>query len=145
MPETYVDELWGKRPGYLTATINGAYQDINNRLRKRYKTPFAVKPEIVVRWMTRLATPEVYRARGIDSSDEQIAQLDADRTTAYAEIKEAADGEFGLFDLPIDPTQDATAITKSGPLGYSEASPYAWNDVQIDALNGGSGSGWWNR
>lgn len=145
MPESYVDELWSRRPGFLVATIAGAYADINNRLRKRYRVPFAIKPEIVVRWMTRLVTPEVYRARGVDSSDEQIALLDQDRVTAYAEIKEAADSKDGLFDLPTDDALDTSAVTKGGPLGYSEASPYSWSDVQADAVGTGPEPFGWRR
>jgi hypothetical protein len=137
MPDTYVDALWDRRPGYLEAVVAGAYADIYGRLRKRYVVPFATVPEAVVRWMTRIVTAEAYRARGIDASDDQIELIDADRVRAYEEIKEAADGAAGLFDLPLDPALDVTAIAKGGPLGYSETSPYAWTDVQSDRLRGG--------
>lgn len=137
MPDVYVDELWTVRSGYLEAAIRGAYADIYSRLRKRYKVPFTVVPEVVVRWMTRIVTPEAYRARGVDASDDQIELIDADRLRAYEEIKEAADSKDGLFDLPLDETLDETAIAKGGPLAYSEASPYTWSDVQNETLRGG--------
>lgn len=143
MPDSSVDELWSRRSGYLEAAIAGAYADINARLRKRYATPFAVKPEAVVRWMTRIVTPEAYRARGIDDADDQIETIDKDRERAYEEIKEAANAVDGLYDLPVDPLLDATAISKGGPQGYSEASPYTWTDVQSSLLSTeNTGFGW---
>ena len=47
----------------------------------------------------------------------------------YDEIKEAADGKDGLFDIPIVEDLDS-AITTGFVLGYSEQSPYTWTDVE---------------
>ena len=144
MPEQDVDELWGARPGYLEAAVAGALANITARLRKRYRTPFDPagvttgtnpRPEIVVAWIAKLVTPEAYRARGVNPNDEQMKLIDDDRTNAMAEIKEAADAQGGLYDIPLLVSADGTGVVKGGPLGYAEPSPYDWNDVQRDALN----------
>jgi len=143
MPEAYADELWVKRPEFMVATVAGVFADIESRLRKRYRTPFAdPKPAIVLRWMARIATPDMYRARGVDSSDEQIEELNADRAKAYEEIKEAADAKDGLYDLPLRDDADESAISKGAPFGYSEASPYAGMDRQAAAIGCGLDDAW---
>jgi hypothetical protein len=91
-------------------------------------------PEIILGWITSIVTPDVYRARGVDPQDPQYALLEADRVRVVGtdgkggELREAADGKDGLFDIPINDTLP-TAVTE-GPLAYSEASPYAWTDVE---------------
>lgn len=137
MPDEDVDAIWAARSGFLEAALAGALADIYARLRKRYRVPFAVVPEIVVAWQVKIVTPEAYRARGFNPSDPTLEGADADRTRVYEQIKEAADAKDGLYDLPLLDSGDASAISKAGPLSYSEASPYSWTDVQSDALNGG--------
>lgn len=143
MPEEDVDDLWAQRPGYLEVAIAGALADITARLRKRYRTPFTdangtnPRPEIVVTWQTKIVTPEAYRARGYNPADPTMEWVEKDRERTYEQIKEAADAETGLYDIPLLVTGDATGISKGGPLGSSEASPYSWIDVQAETLNGG--------
>ncbi len=140
MPDHDVDELWGLRSGYLEAACAGALADIVARLRKRYRTPFTdasgsnPRPEIVVAWQTKIVTPEAYRARGYNPADPQMEWAEKDRDRTYEQIKEAADAENGLYDIPLLVTQDPTGIVKGGPLGYAEPSPYDWTDVQSGAL-----------
>lgn len=86
-------------------------------------------PEIVLSWLTVLVTDDMYRKRGRDPQDPAMADLKEDVVTALAEIKEAADGDTGLFDLPSSEDTDS-AVTTGGPLGYSEASPYVWTDIE---------------
>lgn len=142
MPDEDVDELWAERTGYLEALSAGAKADVEARLKKRYVVPFDdvgvvggpnPLPEIVVRWMTRIMTPEAYRARGYDPQDSTLDSAEKDRERAYEEIKEAADAKDGLYDLPLR-TDSASAGIIGVPLGYSEPSPYDWTDKQIDAL-----------
>lgn len=107
---------------------------INARLRKRYDVPFdADVPEVIRGWLSAIMTPKLFRRRGVDMSDEQMQAVQADADTALAEIKEAADSADGLFDLPLKQTDTTSAVTKGGPLGYSEASPYTWTDRQREA------------
>jgi hypothetical protein len=141
MPEHDVDELWVERPGYLEAAVAGALADITARLRKRYRTPFTdangvnPRPEIVVAWQTKLVTPEAYRARGYNPADPQMEWAEKDRDRTYDQIKEAADSETGLYDIPLLDTAEPTGIVNGGPLGYAEPSPYDWIDVQADAIS----------
>jgi hypothetical protein len=103
------------------------------RLRKRYSIPLvAPYPEVILGWLADIVTPMVYRRKGIDPSDEQIASADALAATAKDELKEAADSEAGLFDLPLRQDRTDTGLDPSvgGPLSYTEASPYTWTDVQ---------------
>ncbi len=112
--------------------------EINARLRKRYAAPFAAPvPETVLGWLAAVVTPKLYERRGWDPSDAQSVSILADAALARSEMKEAADSEDGLFDLPLLNTSTATGITLGGPLSYSEASPYSWTDVQSEILRGG--------
>ena len=116
-----------------------ATSKVNARLRKRYEVPFASPaPEVVCGWIVSLVTPKVYRRRGVDTTDEQIASLDAEAAAALDEIKEAADSNEGLYDLPLRQDKTDTALSPSvgGPLSYSEPDAYIWTDVQREALKG---------
>lgn len=134
MPDEDVDALWVSRPGFLEAKIAGARANIYGRLRKRYVTPMNPEPEIVVTWIARFVTPDAYVARGYNPQDSTMTQLIDDRKLALEEVKEAADADAGLYDLPLLDSADPTAITKAGPLSYSEPSPYDHLDVQSEAL-----------
>ncbi len=47
-------------------------------------------------------------------------------------MKEAADSAEGLFELPLRADLETSGVSKGGPLGYTEASPYRWTDRQAD-------------
>ncbi len=133
MPGEDVDLLEDREAGYLDATIAGVRADIYARLRKRYDVTFADgEPEIVKRWIAKITTPDAYRKRGTNPGDASIALLEADRTRAYDQIKEAADSATGLYDLPLLAESSASGISRGGPLGYSEQSPYTWTDRQAE-------------
>jgi hypothetical protein len=105
---------------------------VEARLRKRYSIPFiAPFPSIVLEWQTAMLTLDMYRRRGFNpgSAQDQDAIIGA-ATTALAEIKEAADSDTGLFDLPLRDDTTASGISQGSPLGYSEGSPYVWTDQQ---------------
>lgn len=89
-------------------------------------------PEAVLRWLTTLVTDDAYRKRGRNPQDPSQVDLKEDVTRVYDELREAADSNTGLFDLPVSEDLD-TAIVTGGPLGYTETSPYAWMDIQRDA------------
>lgn len=92
-------------------------------------------PEQILWWMTQIVTPEAYRARGVNPQDPQIAQVEEDRTTALAQLLEAANGDTGLLDLPAN-EDGPSAISTGGPGGYTEESPYVWIDIQRDDARG---------
>lgn len=134
MPSADVDIVGD---AYLLARLKIWTSRIYARLRKRYSVPFASPiPEIVLGWLTAIVTVEAYQKRGWNPDDEQSAQIKADRDEALAEIKEAADAEGGLFDLPLRQNTTETGIDQGGPYVYAEASPYDWIDAQREALRG---------
>lgn len=103
-------------------------------------------PEIVLGWLTTLVTFDLYARRGINPSDPTFAQLQTDVERVTLEVKEAADSKDGLFDLPVSEDLDS-AVTTGGPLGFSDASPYAWQDRQArhgraQDAHGRRGGGW---
>jgi hypothetical protein len=121
MPEEDVDDLVARYPAFVAAQLEVLTGEIYSRLRKRYKTPFVEPVPIVAKgWLADMITPVLYARRGIDPSDDQMQQLRDAAARAREQIKEAADSENGLYDLPLLDSADGTAITKADPLGYSE-------------------------
>ncbi len=142
MPASDVDELEARAPGFIARQCEVASADIDARLRKRYEAPFAAPyPVKVQAWCARLVTRVAYLKRGVDPTDPQFAAYVADSDAANAEIKEAADAELGLFDLPLRQDTTATGLRAPAPLGYSERSPYVWTDVQAAAAASEDASG----
>lgn len=137
MPPDEVDYLEAQYPGFLLARLTINTSRIHGNLAKRYAVPFAAPgPEIVIGWLVAMTQVDGYDKRGWDPADEQSARIIADRTTALAELKEAADAEHGLFELPLREDLTAGGVTRGGPLAYSEPSPYDWSTVQMEALRG---------
>jgi len=131
LPMTSIDDVEAIQEGWIDRKLAAISMSVDARLRKRYTVPFAAPyPEAVKDWVARLMDPLTLKKRGVDATDEQFLSIDSDAKAAREEIKEAADAEVGLFDLPALDTADASAISKGCPLGYSEASPYVGGDVQ---------------
>lgn len=148
MPPEYVTAIESIQPGWTLAQLEQASRWIDSRLRKRYAVPFDLTadpaPEAVKAWLTKLVTVQCYIRRGVDPTDQQFALIQQDAADAKAEIKEAADSNEGLFDLPWRDSEKATGISLGGPRVYSESSPYVWSNVQrtnaYNEDNNGSGS-----
>ena len=134
MPPEDVDFLEDTFPGYLDARLEVGSALLNARLIKRYAVPFdpLSAPEIVKGWLAALVTPRAYQKRGWNPSDVQSAQILEDMKEALEQIKEAADSEVGLFELPMKEGDAAGGVTKASPLGYTETSPYRWTDRQVE-------------
>lgn len=131
MPGSYVDELEAEAPGWVLLQLTSYSRRMDGQLSKRYAAPFELPyPEVVTEWLTRLVTHRAFLKRGIDPDDPQAASYLEDATSAKAEIEAASNSETGLWDLPLRADTSASGISKGGPFGYSEASPYAWTDVQ---------------
>lgn len=142
MPFVEVDAIEADTPGWINGRIAVAESWIGSKLRKRYNVPFiAPVPEVFFGWVVAMVTPEAYRRRGWDPSEAQSAQIEQDRKDARDQVQEAADSQEGLWDLPLRQDTSASGITKGGPLGYSETSPYAWTDRQIEAGIGEDSNG----
>lgn len=137
MPQADVDQLESVEPGFLLAALNDRWSWITSRLRKRYDVSAmqADPPETALRWLTDMVTLKAYQKRGFNPTGEadKIAIVDPAKD-AETEVKEAADSKDGLFELPLLAAQNTTGsgVTRGGPLGYSETSPYVWTDVQAD-------------
>lgn len=139
MPGDAVDELETRRPDFLVGQLNRYWNWLQAVLRKRYdvKAMAADPPETVLGWLVDLVTKEAYDARGYDpsgKSDEDAIKGRAER--ARAEIKEAADSQNGLFELPLLATLETDGVSKGGPLASSEQSPYVWADTQRELGRG---------
>jgi phage gp36-like protein len=130
-PGSWIDRVEADSAGWVDTLLEDIAAQIHARLAKRYDVPFAdPTPRCVLRWQAAIADPIVLRKRGIDQTDEQYADFVKLSDTAWKEIEEAANGNTGLFDLPARADTTASGITKGGPLGYSEASPYVGFDDQ---------------
>lgn len=137
MPAEDVDRLEAQYPGFLAAQLADEQAYIEDRLRKRYAVPFvAPYPTILVRWLVRLVTATAYERRGWNPSGMENERIGKAADDARAELKEAADSNEGLFDLPLRADAVGTGISQGGPYGYAEASPYVWTDRQRSAAEG---------
>lgn len=154
IPASFVEEVDAVAPKWVQGQLDYWARWIDSRLRKRYCAPFPAfdavpdpTPPAVQGWLARIVTVKVMLKRGVDPNDVQFELLREDYERALAEISEAANGEDGLFDLPIRTAEDPTAIAKGSPRFYSEQSPYVGNDVQAaagrleDQSGRGSGTG----
>jgi len=124
MPASMVDLLENTiAPGWLLAKLTARSRWIDSRLTKRYATPFGTPvPEAIEDWLTRIVTPLAYLRHGVDQLDAEFDAIKADGQLAETEIKEAADAEAGLFELPLREDVNSNGITKGLPYVYSEQS-----------------------
>jgi hypothetical protein len=137
MPSPDVALVETNKPGFIATRLAFWSSWIESRLRKRYAVPFSTPtPELVLGWLVDLVNPDVYRARGWNPGEAQSASIEQARTDALAALKEAADGELGLYDIPLREDSTTSGISRGGPLCYSEASPYDWIDRQKEAIRG---------
>lgn len=133
MPTEGLDRIEVITPGWVDAQLEYWSAQIDARLAKRYATPFASPyPIAVLGWLSRIVTIRCYLKRGVDPNDLQFAEIKADADAAWTEIKEAADSNTGLFDLPLRADTTTSGIAKGGTYSYTEASPYVWTDAQGD-------------
>jgi hypothetical protein len=140
MPSEFVDEIETRYPGWLDKQFNSVARWIDARLRKRYEAPFAAydsdpaTPTTVQDWVNRIVTMRAYMKRGIDPNDLQWPLVENDHNEAKKEVLEAANSQDGWFELPLRDTEDENAVTKTGPLSYSEQGPYTWTDRQRNSV-----------
>lgn len=131
MPSSFISEIETVSPGWTLVQLTIESARIDGRLSKRYAVPFALPAPLCVQgWLAKIVTESAYRKRGYDPTDAQGRMYVADRDTAIAEIKEAADAIDGLFDLPLRADLTASGVTRGFPKAYSEQSPYAFADGQ---------------
>ena len=142
MPSEDIDALDTLYTGLHDATATAVSGMFDARLIKRYAAPFAAPyPDSLKQMVAQWVAYRLFIKRGFNPSSAQDAAIRQDYEDAQAWLKEAADSKDGLVELP---TRQATpsgssAVDSGGPLGYSEASPYAWMDVQAEAVVNGDG------
>jgi len=144
IPIRLVDECMagGVRGKDVQLWLDDASSYIKARLVKRYAVDFSdpgPTPKAIYRWLVMLVDCEVWKCVGGPPEGREDGWYDADRKRVTDELKEAADSKDGLFELPLRSTDPlgSSAVNVGGPLGYSEASPYAWTDRQVEAVRNG--------
>lgn len=131
MPQAQIARIETRDPGWLDMQLESSSRWIDARLAKRYRVPFRGHvPEQVRSWVARMVTLRAYLSHGINASDQQLALVTSDAEKAEAEVREAANGEIGLIDLPASDEIGTSAVTEGSPRFYSETSPYVSLDVQ---------------
>lgn len=131
LPGAWLDAVQLNAAGWVDTLLEDVSAQIDARLAKRYAVPFVdPPPRCVLRWLAAIADPMVLRKRGVDQTDEQYIDIRNLADQAWKEVEEAANGNTGLFDLPARADTTASGISKGGPFGYSEASPYVAFDDQ---------------
>jgi len=147
LPPQYIEAIEEIDEGWTERQLLRKSRWIDARLRKRYAVPFTLPaPDAVQDWLVRLVTLPLFLKRGVDPNDQQFEEYRSDAEKAEREVLEAANSDTGLFDLPLLAAQPGSpsAISRGGPFGYSEQSPYVAFDEQAevgrteDAQRGGS-------
>lgn len=134
IPSGEVDAIETAESGFVAARLGQNQAWIEARLTKRYAVPFdsTSVPEIVLSWLVALTTLDVYMKRGFSPGSQQDAIIQKASDDARADVKEAADSNVGLFDLPLRQSSvSSSGVSKGGPFGYSEQSPYVAFDEQV--------------
>lgn len=128
LPGEFVDSIEDAEPGWTLAQLTQVSRlEVDGRLRKRYDVPFATPvPEAVRAWVARIVDVRVMVRRGVDPQDAQFDLIREDAAEAKEQLKEAANGQEGLFDLPVRADNNNSGIVHGAPRSYSEASPYVW-------------------
>lgn len=133
MPPADVDAVDALYPGTFDALAESVSRTFDARLAKRYAAPFEDPPE-TLRWhVAQCVAAALWQKRGYNPGSAQDQIIQENKAEALAWLKEAADSSEGLVELPRredEPKSDG--VTRGGPLGYSEASPYVWTDDQAD-------------
>lgn len=135
-----VEWLEQRYPGIVERTATKVSATFDDYLAKRYGTPFQTPyPDSLVDNVAAVVAYRLLVKRGGKPDGTKVEAATRARDEAMAWVKEAADSEKGLVELVRAQAtpRGATAIDKGGPLGYSEASPYSWMDVQRERIASG--------
>jgi len=131
IPRADTDSIEASSPGFIEARSALHQSWLEGRLRKRYAVPFdpAAVPAVVTLWLVSLLTLDAYAKRGFNPDLPELKPMADAAQRALDEVKEAADSETGLFDLPLI-DGSSSAVVNGGPRFYSETSPYVGLDIQ---------------
>lgn len=89
-------------------------------------------PRIIIGWIVDLLNVRVVRKhRAAYANEKGVKDLDEEAARALEQIEEAANGNTGLFDIPVnDDDASNSNQTTGGILAYSESSPFVSADRQ---------------
>jgi len=136
LPSSRVDELERVSPGFVDGHLELRSRALEDRLRHKYAIPLPTGHATIDGWIVaevqRFAAVKI----GIDPSDLLFEEIRAAAELAEEQIKDASDPKSERWNIPLVTARDGSAIAKNAPLGYSEASPWAWTDEQLEALRG---------
>lgn len=116
--------------------LNIHWSHIKTRLVKRYAVTNDFQggdvPEKIVEWLTTLTDIDVWKCVGGIPEGREDGWADKDRERVESELKEAANADEGLFELPTKNSSALgdSAVNKGGPhvVAYSTAFTY-WDAV----------------
>ncbi len=134
MPAEDIDQLEVQYPGITGRLVVAVSSMFDAKLRKRYATPFTDVPQVVKLMVAQVVCFRLWMKRGYNPSGQLDAAIAKDSTDALAWLDSAADSQTGLIELPL--REDAAGlgarggVAAGGPLGSSQASPYAWTSDQ---------------
>jgi len=124
-------------PSFLETAIGDWSSEFISRLSKRYDAPTDANPwpapvtNVLKRWLAKVVTRDVYAKRGWSPSSEQDQDsIEKAADDVDAKLKEASDGQNGLFELYLGEDATAESVARAGPLAYSEQSPYTASRLQ---------------
>lgn len=122
-------------PGRIAKLCETWSRMADSVLAKRYATPFASPvPEALKLAVCRLVTMQIAKQRGVVPGTDWSV-FEKDETAAQAWLREACDSENGLVELPLrEAPPDVAGVSRGGPLGYSESSPFEWRRLQGEAV-----------
>jgi hypothetical protein len=134
MPASDIDELEVLYPNVVAGLAGSVSRMFDSRLSKRYAAPFASPYPEALRWnVAQVVVAALWQKRGYNPGSAQDQIIQTNKADALAWLKEAADSKDGLVELPLRENTTAEGISRGGPLGYTETSPYVWTDRQVEA------------
>lgn len=109
--------------------LDGASEEINARLAKRYAVDFNAPgpvPLVILRWLIRLVNIDVWECAGGLPEGREDGWADAARKQVYDDLEKAADAENGLYELPLRNTDalGSSAVNKGAPFVHEDATAY---------------------
>lgn len=115
--------------------LDMASAHIRSRLVKRYAVEFDAPgptPDKIIQWLILLTDIPVCKSAGVTPEGRVDDWAREDETRTNDELKEAADAENGLFELPLKNTDTlgSSAINKGGPMVASNNTIYGYFDEQ---------------
>lgn len=136
-----IDRIEVQEPGITMERAEAVTATANTRLSKRYRTPFNAQnpPIALAKYVAVMTTYELlFDFRGVNPDSDQKAKAEDAMAFQVSWLKDAVDSKDGDAELRAAETGlGDSAVNAGGPLGYSEASPYSWMDVQRERLRGG--------